>query len=634
MTPHRPDRSRTSLLAQVDWPRVARTAQRELRNREKHAPAISTFRWWARRPHSVMGALLEAAIEKFGPSLTISDPFSGGGTVAFEAARRGLRIYAQDLYPWPTYGLSTTLTRVSTGEFEQAANELLRQLDLLRVLYQRRDGRELSHIIRIRPTECASCSLPFFDLPSALLSVRSRSTDDDRAFFCCVACGAVSSRRKDIATFTCDRCARSQGTHRTTGQCPHCSTTAPVGVARRWAGHWVAVLVSEVHTDGTLPRTVLRQVQSGDPINGACEIEVPRALKARIADGVETRRLIAAGFASWRDLYTERQLRILIGALQALRTLKTTEAIKNQLALCVLGAAEMPAYITRWDRFNPKPFECLANHRYSCSTVAVESNVLATVGRGSLRLRLKSAAKAARWLHQAVKDAPVVVRKSIGSPGRRPKKWDVLVATGSSCQQILSSRSVNVVLTDPPYHDDVQYGELARLFHAWLSVYRPLQPIAENLEAVPNSRRPSERTFAQSIAACLGESHRTLYKDGVLLLTFHNKELVAWQALARALYDSGFTVNAIAAVHAENANDHCKRNVEALLHDLVIECVKRDQRTIRPKVMIRPRTATEKNLAAIGFALASAVETGHVDKLGKDYLSNLQRLRGRRRLIE
>ena len=103
---HRPGQS---LLSRVKWRRLGRIAQRELHNREVHAPVVSAYRWWARRPHSVMGAILDAAVDKYGDHLTVADPFSGGGTVTFEAARRGLRAYAQDLYPWPARGLATAL---------------------------------------------------------------------------------------------------------------------------------------------------------------------------------------------------------------------------------------------------------------------------------------------------------------------------------------------------------------------------------------------------------------------------------------------------------------------------------------------------------------------------------------------
>ena len=44
------------------------------------------------------------------------------------------------------------------------------------------------------------------------------------------------------------------------------------------------------------------------------------------------------------------------------------------------------------------------------------------------------------------------------------------------------------------------------------------------------------------------------------------------KALTGAICKSGFQVKALAVVRAENGADHCKRNVSAMLHDLVLEC--------------------------------------------------------------
>jgi 23S rRNA G2445 N2-methylase RlmL len=42
----------------------------------------------------VVGALIDAAKAELGrDGLLVADPFSGGGTVAIEAARRGLPVY-------------------------------------------------------------------------------------------------------------------------------------------------------------------------------------------------------------------------------------------------------------------------------------------------------------------------------------------------------------------------------------------------------------------------------------------------------------------------------------------------------------------------------------------------------------
>ncbi len=122
-----------TLLARVDWQEVENLVRSQQRNREVHTPPISLFRWWARRSHALIGSLLDAAVEAAdGDPLAVSDPFSGGGTVAIEAARRGLPMYAQDLHPWAVTGLATALDGADPTEFARGADALLTKLAPLR----------------------------------------------------------------------------------------------------------------------------------------------------------------------------------------------------------------------------------------------------------------------------------------------------------------------------------------------------------------------------------------------------------------------------------------------------------------------------------------------------------------------
>lgn len=623
----------SSILTAINWTRVSRSAAREVINREKYSPAVSAYRWWARRPHTIMGTLLDVAVRRYGPNLIVSDPFSGGGTVAFEAVRRGLRIYAQDLYPWPTYGLATTLACVSEAAFCDAFKDLQRQLAPMRALYTRQDGRIISHILRAKTRQCTSCSREYFDLPGPMLSLCSRSVSERDAFFCCVGCGTVSRRNRNVVTFTCTTCTLRHSTDNTPDECPHCHAPKSQLTHEHLSHRWVPVLVSEVRSDKHRIHTVLRTIEEGDPVQPT-NANVPRALRSQIKPGQETNRLLAGGFSRWADLYSERQVRILAEALTTIRHLSAPQEVRDRLALCVLGVAEMPAYLSRWDRFHLKPFEGLANHRYSSGSLVVECNPLSPIGRGTLERRFKASMKALHWL-QAGLPRRTVSTRDVSSPGRRPRDWDVLVATGNSAHQALHDQAVNIVLTDPPYHDDVQYGELARLFHTWLRIYRPLKPIQEDCEAVAKTPvwQDSQR-FEKTIATCLAESNRTLKHNGVLLLTFHNKRIVAWRGLAFALHSAGFAIRAIAVVRAENRYDHCKRDVDAMLHDLVIECVKRTGPQIRPMLAFTPKSLAEKNLAAIGLAISDATQTGDFELIQDAYRRHLSRLKGRTRLIE
>lgn len=621
-----------SLLAGIDWASVSRSAARELLNREKYAPAVSTFRWWARRSHHVMGTLLDAASDRYGRALTVSDPFSGGGTVAFEAARRGIRTYAQDLYPWPAFGLATALAPVSSVEFEAASEHLLQGLSRIRSAYQRPDGRTLSHILRVRAVSCASCSTHFYAPPDPLISIATRSLGERRVYLCCAGCGTVSARVSGCARFRCGVCDLEQSATHGPSSCPHCghaSAEAPPALTKEWK----ALLVSEIYRDRGRERTLLRLAERDDPVDDV-KSRAPAPIREAIPAGIETNRLMSAGFSRWCDLYSGRQIRFLSAALCKVRELDASPQVKDHLALCILGLAETPAFITRWDRFNLKPFEALANHRYSCGAVAVECNPMSPVGRGTLQRRLRAALKSIEWLNQSSSRRRVAVRDT-STRGRRPSNWDVLVATGSSEAQLLPDRSVSLVLTDPPYHDDVQYGELARLFHGWLRVHRPEVLVREALEASPNRHRGRDsRGYVATIANCLSESARTLRPNGRLLMTFHNRDLAAWLGLAEALHSSGFAVSALAAVRAESGNDHCKRNVDAMLHDLVLECVPTRIAAPRARLAFTPRSASEKNLAAVGLAVAATSRSGSFEDFERVFARCLRALRSRKRLID
>jgi len=132
------------VIDRVPWVEVDERVGVQRTNRETQSPAISVFRWWARRQHPAMGAILDAARAELGSEgLVVSDPFSGGGTVAMEAVRRGLPVYAQDLYPWPVRGLAAALSPAPPGLLEDAARRLLEALDPYRAWYRRQEDDEV-----------------------------------------------------------------------------------------------------------------------------------------------------------------------------------------------------------------------------------------------------------------------------------------------------------------------------------------------------------------------------------------------------------------------------------------------------------------------------------------------------------
>jgi putative DNA methylase len=632
-----------ALIDRVNWSGLDMQVTHQQRNRSAHAPVISLYRWWARRPHCFVGALLEAAKKEFRRGhFLVADPFSGGGTVAFEAARRSLPIYAQDLYPWPSKGLATALTPADPEEFRSMAEALLKVLSPLRKRYwqaKSTDTWETTHVVRVRSGICPECSNRLFLFREPLISLASRRAEESYAFFGCCACGAVSRRRKDVRSFSCDSCDRHEKTEMNGAsartpeiRCPHCSKCLQLSELLLSSLAWRPVLLCEQLLSETKLPSRLRIVERTDPVEDIREV-AEHPLHTQIPDGLETAALKRYGFLLWDQLYTKRQLETITSALDAVPALKATAAVKEHLRLAILGATEMAGYVCRWERYNPKAVEAIANHRFSRSTVTVETNLLSTSGRGTLPRRFEAVEKALRWMNAEGYPAQTIHAES---SARRRSVNGALIVTGSSNRQLLRDGAANLIFTDPPYHDDLQYGELARLFHAWMKHAGYCEKPLESEEAVPNSvRGATTKHYEDKVAACLTESRRALSSEGRLVLTFHNKDLNAWEALAQALLRASFDVVALATVAAENSADHSKRGKQSFLSDLVIECrPKRAKRRRSWRLEVHGVTSSpqRRNLETIGLALAECVNRREGD-LEALFDTHFKRLKLRQRLI-
>lgn len=631
-----------SLLSRIDWPEVDVRTRSEQGKRELYSPWVSVFRWWARRPSSVVAAILDAGRLALGERYLVSDCFSGGGTVAFEAASRGLPVYAQDLYPWPTSGLAAGLAPVKPEAFALAANELLEALTPLRREFACGDNAELSHIIRVRTLPCPSCERLIYLFRRPLISMRSRSPNEAHGYFGCSRCGGVTLRRTPAERFTCCHCRHRSSLPPPPGRrgsprhaCPHCREVFPVAEMLATIPSWKPVLVQAVHQEqGRRPRVVIRPVSDGDPVSDSQTRPKIGGVQRLIPGGVETSCLLRDGYRRWSDLYTNRQLRVLHTALGEIERSSHPEPVLGRLRIAVIGACEMAGYLSRWEPYYPKAFEATANHRFARITVSAETNLLAQIGRGTLPRRFAAAAKAIEWWGK--RQWPKVKVLDADSRRRRHSQG-VLIAVGSSRRQLLSPGQVDLLLTDPPYHDDIQYGELARLFHAWLAASGQVSLAKEREEVVPNRFHNTPADWYQrAVTECLAEGRRTLKSRGRLVLTYHNNELEAWRALGQAIGDAGFTILALATAVSENMNDHCKRDRHVFSHDLVIEGGVASGTSPRlPPAQLGCRDTDErKNLLAVGRVIADPGLCGTRSLFREAFKQNLVLLDATTTLIE
>jgi len=132
----------------------------------------------------------------------------------------------------------------------------------------------------------------------------------------------------------------------------------------------------------------------------------------------------------------------------------------------------------------------------------------------------------------------------------------------------VESGSVDLVVMDPPYYDNVMYAELSDFFYVWLKrtaghvfpeLFRRVLTDKEN-EAVANMARHrgtkgaaalAARDYRERMAAIFAECRRVLKPNALMTLMFTHKATGAWDALTTGLMESGFAITASWPVNTE-----------------------------------------------------------------------------------
>ena len=150
----------------------------------------------------------------------------------------------------------------------------------------------------------------------------------------------------------------------------------------------------------------------------------------------------------------------------------------------------------------------------------------------------------------------------------RPKPR-VKITCGSADNLALESASVDCIIMDPPYYQNVMYAELSDFFYVWLKrtaglLYPELFQLHltdKDHEAVANLARFSGQKggaknlakvdYQNRMAAIFKEQRRVLKPNGVMTVMFTHKEADAWDALAKGLIEAGFIITASWPVNTE-----------------------------------------------------------------------------------
>lgn len=632
-----------SALERFDFPAtVSQVAEHESWRKELHRPATYVHKWWARRLGTVFRRiLLDAVSAPDGTTaatalagLVMYDPFAGSGTTLVEAAKLGARVVGRDINPVATL---TQRQAVQAWDFPTVERLFTKLEESCRTdideLFVTEAGEPVLHYFWVAVASCPECDLEielFTDYVFAKHAVRSKSAQGHAT---CPACHDVVPVTVGVdTTATCTRCDH------------HFDFTGPVRGRTMTcaAGHRSSVidaLAGQVPQRRMYAKTVkasdgCRVHRSIDPFDldlydraskqladaAAGELVMPDGF---LEHGTNTAQALNWGYRTWTAFFNGRQLYCLGRLGAALRELPGSGPEREALIAAFGKTLEHHNLFCSFKGAGTGPVRSIFhNHVLRPERCSLEGNPWGadggSGGYADTLVKLRRAHTYKQAPRELVADGAMVVSATgMSSPvsSTVAQTWEefsgdpgaAYVVTGDAAATDLPDRSVDLIVTDPPYVDNVHYSELADFFHAWIRAMRPYATYPQQ-DSTRDSREVQNTAaagFREMIANVWRECARVLRDDGLLAFSFHQSRTSGWAALMSSLADAGLVVTATRPVVAEVTTSLTKHAAsEPNRVDVIVVCRKQSSLPMRSPAQARATAVGALTaLAAAGVAL-------------------------------
>ncbi len=314
----------------------------------------------------------------------------------------------------------------------------------------------------------------------------------------------------------------------------------------------------------------------------------------KIPKGQETypRLIENHGYKYWKDMFNERQLLSLGKLLKAILELDMDENVRE---LLVITFSDFTDYNNMLIPYNPAKNHILhlfRAHAFHPTLFPTENNIWGTkYGTGTFQKYMKSLVKAKEYNLR-----PIEFYISNGETQEKPVKMQIIgklgnvfgddanamITCGDSSYLENPDKSVDAVITDPPYYGNVMYSELSEFYYAWLRLalkdkyeYFRSEHVPNTTEVIVNKvQGKEEKDFIEGLTAVFKEANRKLKDDGLMVFTFHHQEKEAWGAVLQSVLNAGFYISAIYPVQSEKSTSTHLWNKTNIRYDMVVVCRK------------------------------------------------------------
>ena len=356
---------------------------------------------------------------------------------------------------------------------------------------------------------------------------------------------------------------------------------------------------------------------------------------------VQKGNLTLRGYTHWWKMFNARQLLVHAQLLKALMDIpedRWPTDVREQALGAWQEYSRHQSMFCFWDIQQDCLAPMLANANFHPKTLLVENNIWLKIGRANWASCLEGVISGVEWAikpTEIILNEPEAATKSIKVEIADPIIPKNIIHCGSSTDlSMLGNAQFDLVITDPPFGNNLFYADLADFFYVWLRIplrkwyaglpeaafFEPeftpkaLQAIddpaqhpedreayekaplieTKHLAAIrkitgandlnakdPNPLyrpQPSSDFYCRTLSASWAEAGRLLKDGGILAFTFHHNEDQAWVDVLKALFDAGYLLVATYPIRSDETKGDAANAAfgsKKIEYDIIHVCRKR-----------------------------------------------------------
>ncbi len=460
---------------------------------EENRPSIyRAMKYWGKKPHNIWREYIKHYTPKDGVYL---DPFVGSGISVLESLKAGRRAIGFDLNP-----LSSFMIEVLSSKF----NEDIFEKKVINILNNINRDKIYTNFFSTNCTNCGKRSV-----------AQNFKWEGGVVYEIGVECSVCYDKKKNVK-----------------------KDFAP---AKHWNGEFKRFLKTPDKDDVE----IIKKIDSIDVPFWFPEDSFPNS------PSFTNSFIKCIGGTKFKNLWTKRNLYVISHIFNQILS-EPNDTIRKQLLFGFIQTIHLCTKMSVPRRAGAKrPFSTSwGRSGYLCTNRQMEMNPLllfesSCLGKQSVRSSLKN-----NYKYLGKEPKTLLTNKS--NKSNRSKNYDIKygVIDISTLSDYIDNKSIDFIMTDPPYGGLVQYLDLSSIWLIWLkkidSKYTPNYEAEITIKKDIQEKDSYERKFLNG----LKQLNKVLKDDGKIVFTFHNKDVGIWNSFLRAIMLAGFSVEKV--IHQQN----------------------------------------------------------------------------------